>query len=128
MVHSGKQEQDKQPSSINHIYAELPQKNKAEKLKSNQEQEEDKEYEDFEASDDEEPETRNTKHKRQFPTKATRLNHQQHRTAYPWAHTASHNATKKTNLDRKIEYIRHPNIHNMLTDRMKKKLIKKVNL
>ena len=67
MVHSGKQEQDKQPSSINHIYAELPQKNKGEKLKSNQEEEEDKEYEDAETSDDEEPKpvTQNTKDRSQ---------------------------------------------------------------
>ena len=128
MLHSGKQKQDKQPLSINHIYAELPQKNKGEKIKLNQKEEEDEEYEDFETSDDEEPETSNTKHKRQKPTKAARLNHHQHRTAYPWAHTASHNATKKTNLGHEIEYIRHPNVHNMLTDQMKKKLIKKVNL
>ena len=39
MEHSGKQEQDKHPASINHIYAEQPQKNNAEKLKSNQEEE-----------------------------------------------------------------------------------------
>ena len=39
MQHSGKQEQDKHPASINHIYAEQPQKNNAEKLKSNQEEE-----------------------------------------------------------------------------------------
>ena len=128
MVHSAKQEQDKQPSSINHIYAELPQKNKGEKLKSNQEEQEHKEYEDAETSDDEEPKTSNTKRKRQKPTKAARLNYHQHRTAYPWAHTASHNATKKTNLAHEVEYLRHPNIHNILTDRMKRKLIKKVNL
>ena len=103
MVHSGKQEQDKQPSSIKHIYAELPQKNKGEKLKSNKEEEEHKEYEDAEISDDEEPKTSNTKRKRQKPTKAARLNYQQHRTAYPWAHTASHNATKKTNLAHEVE-------------------------
>ena len=128
MEHSGKQEQDKHPASINHIYAEQPQKNNAEKLKSNQEEEEDKEYENLETTDDEEPETTNTKHKRHKPTKPARINHQQHRRAYPWAHTASNNATKKTNLAHEIEYIRHPKIHNILTDQMKKKLIKKVNL
>ena len=128
MQHSGKQEQDKHPASINHIYAEQPQKNNAEKLKSNQEEEEDKEYENLETTDDEEPETTNTKHKRHKPTKPARINHQQHRRAYPWAHTASNNATKKTNLAHEIEYIRHPKIHNILTDQMKKKLIKKVNL
>ena len=128
MEHSGKQEQDKHPASINHIYAEQPQKNNAEKVKSNQEEEEDKEYENLETTDDEEPETTNTKHKRHKPTKPARINHKQHRRAYPWAHTASNNATKKTNLAHEIEYIRHPKIHNILTDQMKKKLIKKVNL
>ena len=128
MQHSGKQEQDKHPASINHIYAEQPQKNNAEKVKSNQEEEEDKEYGNLETTDDEEPETTNTKHKRHKPTKPARINHQQHRRAYPWAHTASNNATKKTNLAHEIEYIRHPKIHNILTDQMKKKLIKKVNL
>ena len=63
MEHSRKQEQDKQPSPTNHIYAEIPQKNKTEKLKSNEEEEEDSEYEDFETTDDEDPETSNTKRK-----------------------------------------------------------------
>ena len=57
-----------------------------------------------------------TQNARQKPTKAARLNYQQHRTAYPWAHTASHNAMKKTNLAHEVEYLRHPNIHNILTD------------
>ena len=128
MEHSGKQEQDKHPSSIIHIYAEQPQKNNTEKLKSNQEEEEDKEYENLETKDDEEPETSNTKHKRQKPTKPARISHQQHRRTYPWAHTASDNATKKTKLAHEIEYIRHPKIHNMLTEQMKKKTYQKSQL
>ena len=63
MEPSRKQDQDKQPSPTNHIYAKIPQKNKTEKLKSNEEEEEDSEYEDFETTDDEDPETNNTKRK-----------------------------------------------------------------
>ena len=129
MEDSRKQEQDKQPSPTNHIYAEIPQKNKTEKLKSNQEEEEeDSEYEDFETTDDEEPETSNTKRKRHKPTKTVRLNRQQHRTAYPWAHNASDNATMKTNLADEIEYINHPKVQQVLTDKMKNKLIQRVQL
>ena len=127
MEHSRNQEQDKQPSPINHIYAEIPQK-KTEKLKSNEEEEEDSEYHDFEMTDVEEPETSNTKCKRQKPTKPVRLNHQQHRTAYPWAHNASDNATMKTNLADEIEYINHPKVHHVLTDEMKKMLIQRIQL
>ena len=127
MEHSRNQEQDKQPSPTNHIYAEIPQK-KTEKLKSNEEEEEDSKYDDFETTDDEEPETSNTKCKRQKPTKPVRLNRQQHRTAYPWAHNASDNATMKTNLADEIEYINHPKVHHVLTDKMKKMLIQRIQL
>ena len=123
MVDPGKQQEDNQPCPPKHIYAEISQKNKTEKLESIQEennkstpQEEEHEEDEvkyFDATDDEEPATNNTKCKRQKPAKPAKLNHQQQVTevtGYLWAHKASDSALKKMDLADETEYIKHHSI------------------
>ena len=146
VVNSTKQEQDNpnQLSQPKHIYAEVPQKKKTEmsqEQKNNkktpeekkkeylkQDNEDTEEENDFINSADDYSEAIKKKRKRQKPKHPCKLNHEQHRKAYPWAHKDSHNACMKTNLSDEVKYIRHPNIQNILTDNIKKKLIKKVSL
>ena len=143
MVDSGKQQEDNQPCPPKHIYAEISQKNKTDKLESIQEENnksspqeeehEEDEVKDFDTTDDEEPATNNTKCKIQKPAKPAKLNHQQQVTevtAYLWVHKASDSALKKMDLADETEYINILLLHNMkklIHGKKRQKTIEKLN-
>ena len=58
----------------------------------------------------------------------SKLTHQQHIRAYPWAHDASRNTFTKSNLASEVEYIDTRQIDKFLTTEMKKKLTTPIKL
>ena len=136
-LHDTAEDSKQLSSQFMHVYAA-----KVQNGKQHEEEEEDDDDVEFSPVIQEQENKYNTvkKHekekeqKEKIPTNQKQMQHkkkltcEQHKTAYPWAHEASAKCNKKTPLADEVEYIRHHDITKMLTDEMKKLLIKTISL